>query len=145
MATQTDLDEPAMGIPAGLDGVNQQHAANGGGVTGRAFRNWVETNATNPNVFIDMSDEERLDLFRRWIAAGSPSAFGSRRRRRCRSEKVSKVKSNSPCGNRKKADCKATPGCGYTSYKRKGRRIRGCKRKPVYRKRMVSRAVGFGW
>ena len=82
---------------------------------------------------------KNLTLLKRQIAKKRRST------RRRRTRRYTKINSKSPCGTRNKADCKVTPGCGYTSYKRKGRMIRGCKRKPVYRKRMVSRAAGFGW
>jgi hypothetical protein len=92
----------------------------------------------SPSMVPDFSMNQGEDMDG-YLGEAGISFFGSRRRRR--SGKVSKIKSNSPCGNKKKKDCKATPGCGYTSYKRKGRRIRGCRRKRSYQKRTTT----FGW
>jgi hypothetical protein len=61
----------------------------------------------------------------REVVAGS--AFG--RRRRCKSApRKRRINSKSPCNRLKKKDCKAKPGCGYVS----SRKRYGCKRKPIY-------------
>ena len=76
------------------------------------------------------------------------SFFGRRCRRKCapNNRRYTKINSKSPCKNLKKSVCKSTPGCGYQRRKLRGNRdVRGCAKKPVYRKRMVSRAAGFGW
>jgi hypothetical protein len=73
------------------------------------------------------------------VYEGPDMAFGARRRR---ARRYTKINSNSPCKNLKKPACKATPGCGYQSRKLRGNRgIRGCARKPMYRKRTTT----FGW
>jgi hypothetical protein len=60
---------------------------------------------------------------------GQPAAFGLRRCKRAPAKR--RINSKSPCNKLKKKDCKAKPGCGYVS----SRKRYGCKRKPVYAKR----------